>query len=767
MGESLSCLSVVLGLVVLFIVLVVWAVVATQRDAKRENRLILEWAQEKQEAREEREALWTIAAAWEDVAAYFPFLPPPEPESSSPEDLMRAAARRLMSVPSLGTFTHVHLPAPCLPPAERRRHLYVVGKTGSGKTTFLEHLMLRDLESGHGVGVMAPEGELFRSRLLPLMPASRRGDVIYFAPGDPRCPLTFNPLQVEEGDDSLRAAEDLFTIFKRALSGDELGPRMQPILQNAFAVLIGRPGVTLWDVKRLLTDASFRQRIVRTTEDPYIREFWEHTFPRFAKGSDLPLLTRLDHFLRPPAVRRSLCHPVSSFSIRQALSEKKVLLVDLFGLSEETRAVLGQMLLSKFQIELMRRELRGITPPTFFLFCDEFQTFAGFAEGVWRELLSRGRKYGLALTLAHQFPAQLPTALQEEIFGNVNSMISFALGSKDAQAVRKEFLTTVPHKDEVRIEPIPLEELLELRTGEAYAKLAGGRAVKLDMPAPLVVGSRAVGESVIAESWQRYAAPAVAREVPVPEEKEAEIPPPVPVPPQPAPVVPTATPTPPIVPSVTAPVPQAPSPLVAKPAKKAPAVAPPITAPVARPPAQPVAPLEQAPAAEPRRPGKGGPEHTYLQELIKRSAEEHGFRAVVEEQVAGGKESVDVALYRGDLRIACEITVTTPLEYEVGNVQKCLAAGFGMVAVVSPKKTRLAKLDKLLSESLSPEQYEKVRLLAPEELLSWLSEQPYYEEKGTVRGYKVKVRYRNPGDDRLKRVAEILARSMNDLQKDK
>jgi hypothetical protein len=173
----------------------------------------------------------------------------------------------------------------------------------------------------------------------------------------------------------------------------------------------------------------------------------------------------------------------------------------------------------------------------------------------------------------------------------------------------------------------------------------------------------------------------------------------------------------------------------------------------------------QAPA-EPRRPGKGGPEHTYLQELIKRWAEERGFRAVVEEQIAGGRESVDIALYRSDLRIACEITVTTPLEYEIGNVAKCLAAGFGTVVVVSLKKARLTKLDKLLREALSPDRYEKVHLFTPEELLSWLAGQPVEVQEGMVRGYKVKVRYRNPGDDRHKRVAEILARSTSGLKKD-
>jgi len=131
--------------------------------------------------------------------------------------------------------------------------------------------------------------------------------------------------------------------------------------------------------------------------------------------------------------------------------------------------------------------------------------------------------------------------------------------------------------------------------------------------------------------------------------------------------------------------------------------------------------------------GKGGPEHTYLQELIKRWGEEKGFRAVVEEQIPGGRESVDVALYRGDLKIACEVSVTTPLEYEVGNVEKCLAAGYGTVAVVSLKKARLAKLGKLLDEAISAEERKRVLLFTTEELLSRLEGQPVHEEVKTVR----------------------------------
>lgn len=151
---------------------------------------------------------------------------------------------------------------------------------------------------------------------------------------------------------------------------------------------------------------------------------------------------------------------------------------------------------------------------------------------------------------------------------------------------------------------------------------------------------------------------------------------------------------------------------------------------------------------------------------MKRWAEEHGFRAVVEEQIPGTRESIDVALYRGDTRIACEISVTTPLEYEVGNVEKCLSANFGVVAVISLKKPRLTKLDKLLRDSLPPDKFEKVYLFTPEEFLSWLAGQPVEVQEGVVRGYKVKVRYRNPGDDRHKRIAEILARGVNRLSKE-
>ncbi|HXO20934.1 MAG TPA: type IV secretion system DNA-binding domain-containing protein [Thermoanaerobaculia bacterium] len=505
--SSSSLLGDLIGLAIPLAILAlpVYLVVAFVRlhlKRRREHREIVravEVEARKDEAKLEAE---DATAFWLEFKDYFPFVPTPSVPEISGESIRRAIVETLRATPSLGSFDG--FPAPLLPSEERRRHLYVVGKTGSGKTTYLEHLIVRDLLEGRGVAVIAPEGELFRDRLLPLLPQRREEDLLYFAPGDPECPLAFNPFALEEGDEPARAAEDLFTIFKRTLR-DDLGPRMQPILQNAFAALTGRVGATFFDVRRLLLEPLFRTEVARTIEDRYVREFWRETYPRFPEGAALPILSRLDQFLRPPAVRRALTSPIPSFSLREVLRDGKVLFVDLSGLSEETRLLLGQMVLSKFQLELIRRERTKERASTFYLYTDEFQTISGESEGVWRELLSRGRKYGLALTLANQYPGQLPTTLQAEIFGNVNSLVAFALGAKDAGVVRRELLRKrVDEKKGERVEPIAAEELLELPVGVGWAKFAGGRAVRIEIPPPLRVSGRGAASRAIRASWKRY-----------------------------------------------------------------------------------------------------------------------------------------------------------------------------------------------------------------------------------------------------------------------
>ena len=389
---------------------------------------------------------------------------------------------------------------------ERRKHCYIIGKTGSGKTSLMLHLIKADLEAGHGIGVIAPDAELFRDWLLPMIPEERAEDVVYFAPGNPKCPIAFNPLVVEEGHDQGRAAEELMTIFKRALGEEEFGARMTPIMGNAFASLVGRPGATLWDVKRILEDAEFRAEVVRTIEDDYVRDFWTKTYPQQPKGSHLPIVNRLDQFLRPAQLRRALCQPTSSFSIRRALDDGQILLFDLSGLAPESMLLLGQMLLSKFQLELMRREvLKQEDRRCFNLHADEFQTFAGVAEGTWRELMSRGRRMGLSFTLAHQHPSQLPAGLVDEILGNVGPFVVFSVSAKDAQIVRKELLELPALPGEAG--PVSLESLVTLRTGQAVARLGAGAyslPLQTRKPAPEMAGWR--GEEMRRVSWERHMA---------------------------------------------------------------------------------------------------------------------------------------------------------------------------------------------------------------------------------------------------------------------
>ncbi len=467
------------------------------------------------EAYQERLSERTKELFLDEVDCYFPFLKEAFQDRVSngeaPED---AFLKALYDVPATDIGTTMYgLPAR-LPLAERTKHLYVVGKTGSGKTSLLLHLIQDDLEAGRGLCVVAPEAELFRDWLLPMVPEERADSVVYFAPGLLDNPVTFNPLALEPGDDRGRATGELLSIFRSALGDTELGARMTPILGNIFSVLVNRPDSTLWDVPRLLVDAAFREEAAKGTNDPYLREFWLHTYPSYPKGAHLPILNRLDQFLRPESVRQALCHPVSTLSIRRALSSRGILFFDLSRLDPGSMLLIGQMLLSKFQLELMRREeVPQAERAPFHLYADEFQTFAGVAEGTWRELLSRGRRYGVALTLAHQHPSQLPRGLQDEILGNVASIVAFGLSAKDAEVVRKELLELPAVNEPAR--PVEREAVIGLRVGEAVARLGGGNfAIPLKGSVPLEKPSQARGQQIVARSWKRFGIPVDTRQAP-------------------------------------------------------------------------------------------------------------------------------------------------------------------------------------------------------------------------------------------------------------
>ena len=517
-GVSLAVLvhPITLAIVVLAPLVGVGARAYIERvDAKRRDATRKQY--------EERVVERERAALLCEIERYFPFLRAPlnraiqaglEPEDGFWQALAEAPASEL-------GVTFAGLPA-LLPTTERSKHLYVVGKTGSGKTSLLLHLIREDLEAGRGVVVMAPEAELFRDWLLPLVPPERRGELVYFAPGHADNPVTLNPFAVETGDDPRRTAGQLFAVFKRAFGDEDLGTRVTPILGNAIACLAGQPGATLWDMRRLLLDPTVRERMARATDDGYVREFWLSTYPTYPRGSHLPILNRLDQFLRPPPIRRAFCHPVSSFSIRSVLERQGILFLDLSRLDPESMRLLGQLLLASFQLELMRREVQSEPErQPVHLYADEFQSFAGVAEGTWRELLSRGRRYGLALTLAHQHPSQLSLDLQQEILGNVASIVAFSLSAKDAYAVRREFI-----EEDLRdgsAQPIAQETLIGLKVGRAVARLGSGAfSIPLETPAPGQRPSQAAGAVARAHSWETHGIPLSERVRYEPEVKEDE-----------------------------------------------------------------------------------------------------------------------------------------------------------------------------------------------------------------------------------------------------
>lgn len=622
----------------------------------------------------------------------------------------------------------------------RLRHTHVVGASGTGKSTLLVSMILQDIVAGHGVGVIDPHGDLI-DHVLGLMPENRTEDVILFDPADPEYVVGWNMLSATSEAEKDMLSSDLVAVFRRLATS--WGDQMTAVLANAIlAFLESERGGTLLDLRRFLVDQGFRREFLTTVRDDYARDFWTTEFPMLKGTPQASILTRLDTLLRGRLVRGVVTARDNPLDFRGVVDDRRVFLAKLSqgAIGEENAALLGSLLVSKIhQVCLLRQDQAESARRPFFLYLDEFHNLATPSMAA---LFSGARKYRLGVTVAHQDLYQLRATVPEverAVLGNAYTRICFRLGEEDARTLAQGFSF------------FEADDLGNLETGQAIVRVGRKEADFNLSTVPIERGDADAHEArrrdIRKRSLSRWGTPrtheTTARRAPSPEEPRRAEPPP----------------------------PNVPEPPALRQREEAPPPPPK--------PAEPQTPREESPStpreveaprkalpAEPRRPGKGGPEHTYLQELIKRWGEEKGFRAVVEEQIPGGKESVDIALYRGDLKIACEVSVTTPLEYEVGNVAKCLAAGYGTVVVVSLKKARLGKLEKLLSESLSPEQLGRVHLFTTEELLAWLEGQPVYEEVKTVRGYKVKVRYRDPGDDRLKRVAEILARSTSGLQKD-
>lgn len=325
--------------------------------------------------------------------------------------------------------------------ADRRRHMYVIGKTGTGKSTLLANMAINDLKNNEGLCVIDPHGDLVET-LLDYIPSRRINDVIYFDPSDPERTVQLNLFEGENVAHRELIASGIVSVFQK-LYGYSWGPRLEYILRNALLTLLKSKTARLSDIMDMLTNKKFRDSLVEELDDPVLRNFWLYEFNRMQDRQRTeaiaPILNKVGQFVASPLVRDVVNARKSSFSIEEAMDQGKIVLVNLSQgrLGEDNATLLGAMLITKIQLAAMSRvHIPEEQRRDFYLYVDEFQNFATES---FNKILSEARKYRLNLILANQYIAQIPEEVQKAIFGNCGSIISFVMGAEDAAAFEQEY----------------------------------------------------------------------------------------------------------------------------------------------------------------------------------------------------------------------------------------------------------------------------------------------------------------------------------------
>ena len=327
-----------------------------------------------------------------------------------------------------------------LPRSDRGRHLYILGQTGVGKSALLELLTISDIYSPYGFAVIDPHGD-YAINILKRIPPERVKDVVYFNPADVDHPIAFNPMEVTDPKLITHTVSELIGVLKRMF--DSWGPRLEYILRYSLLALLEYPESTMLDITRILTDKDFRKKVIDHVSDPVVRNFWTVEFQswndKFAAEAVAPVLNKVGAFTANPLVRNIIGQPKSSFNIRQIMDERKILIVNLSrGLvGEDNAALLGALLVTKMQLAAMSRaDIPAEDRIPFYLYVDEFQNFATDS---FATILSEARKYGLNLTVANQYIAQMSMEVKDAVFGNVGSIIAFRMGADDARSMLRYF----------------------------------------------------------------------------------------------------------------------------------------------------------------------------------------------------------------------------------------------------------------------------------------------------------------------------------------
>lgn len=336
---------------------------------------------------------------------------------------------------------------------DRRRHMYIIGKTGMGKTNLIENMFISDVQAGNGVCLVDPHGES-ASKMLDYIPSRRINDVIYFNPGDIDYPIAFNVMEAVDPQYKHLVASGLVGVFKK-IWADTWGPRLEYVLRNAILALLDYQGSTLLGIMRMLVDKEFRNKVIKKITDPVVKTFWVEEFSkypdRFMAEAIAPIQNKVGQFLSISLIRNIVGQPKSTIDMRDIMDNKKILILNLSKgkIGEDASALFGAMMITKLQLAAMSRvDIPEEKRADFYLYVDEFQNFSTDS---FADILSEARKYRLNLIMAHQYIDQLSEKVRNAVFGNVGTIIAFRVGARDAEFLAREFEPIFSENDLVNL----------------------------------------------------------------------------------------------------------------------------------------------------------------------------------------------------------------------------------------------------------------------------------------------------------------------------
>jgi hypothetical protein len=595
----------------------------------------------------------------------------------------------------------------------RLRHMHLIGATGTGKSSLLLKLITQDIEQGRGLTVLDPHGDLI-DKAIKHIPDERLKDVILVDPSDSEYPIGLNLLSANSEPEKVILSSDLVSLFRRFATS--WGDQMTSVLANAInAMLESSTGGTLIDLRRFLVESNFRSKFLQTVDDPGIQYYWKNEFPLLRKNSVAPILTRLDNFLRPRMVRNMMAQK-EGLDFTDILNSQKILLVKLSqGLvGEENSYLLGTLFVAKLhQAAQARQNIEPEKRKPFYFYIDEFQNFITPSMS---SILSGARKYGLGLILAHQDLDQLArkdVELANSVLSNPAIRVCFRCGDKDASKLEGGF----SYFDSTDLQSLAVGQAV-VRVGrkdhdfnlsfsmlpkveESVAKTR--KKAVIDHCRSTYAQHQSKVEEMLKEALyvEKRRPPSAPKEEVV---EEVELPP-------------------------TAPKPE-------KEEEKS-------TQPGVDIEAEAKQFIEKETEKEKQR------EHRFIQEFIKKIAEERNFKAVLEEPVNDNTGKVDVSLLRDDVRIACEVSVTNTPDYEVQNIQKCLSAEYLLVFMISNDPKHLDTIRRLAVKAIDKSFHSRLYFVSKEDFvkqLDLLLAQQSKPKEVRAKGYRVKLKYSTPSD---------------------